>query len=242
MSTNKPRIQAYIQSDLYQQFEQERSQWGVSQSQALERMLLERYQFDNTVNFRQPKQEYDLTWIKVSLGNIRERLTRLEIANNLDDDIAIKLDSEMPSDLPILSNLKSVSELDSSLLSDSGLVASELNSELNGSLLGELDDNLPSELELVASELDSDLELVTSESVTSELDSSLPSELIKGISQRALARRLKCSHTLIGKLEKAGEIGSYTKQHDPAGLEWEFRAGKYYPATEVSSDRQSAIK
>lgn len=43
MATDKPRIQAYVLSKLYQQFESERLTWGLSQSQALERILLERY-------------------------------------------------------------------------------------------------------------------------------------------------------------------------------------------------------
>lgn len=47
MATDKPRIQAYVLSKLYQQFEAERLTWGLSQSQALERILLERYQ-DNS--------------------------------------------------------------------------------------------------------------------------------------------------------------------------------------------------
>lgn len=48
MSTNKPRIQAYVDSSLHQQFEHERSLWDVSQSQALERILLERYQSNSS--------------------------------------------------------------------------------------------------------------------------------------------------------------------------------------------------
>lgn len=48
MATDKPRIQAYVLSKLYQQFEAERLTWGLSQSQALERILLERYQDDSS--------------------------------------------------------------------------------------------------------------------------------------------------------------------------------------------------
>lgn len=43
MTTNKQRIQGYIDLQLFESFETERAVWDISQSQALERILTERY-------------------------------------------------------------------------------------------------------------------------------------------------------------------------------------------------------
>ncbi len=205
MSTQKPRIQAYVQSELYQAFERERSQWGISQSQALERVLSERYQeASNTTQIEhQLINNDDLHWIKVSLGNIRERLTRLEIANNLDDEVAIEIDN----DLPILSNLESVSESklvtsesDGSLPSESELVTSDsdggLPSEL-GLVTGESDSSLPSELELVTGESDGEV-------VTGKLITKLTKNAIRSLSDSPL----ELNKFVICEIDK--EIGRFT--------------------------------
>ncbi|KJH69415.1 hypothetical protein [Aliterella atlantica] len=116
MSTNKLRIQAYVQSELYQQFEQERSQWDVSQSQALERILLERYQHDSGEQAISTRES--VHWIAL-VEDLRKRVERLE------------------SNLP--------SELDSSLPSELESVTSELDSELSDNLPSESTTSLPSE-------------------------------------------------------------------------------------------------
>ena len=92
-------------------------------------------------------------------------------------------------------------------------------------------------------EITNNLESDTSEITNNlESDTSEIADLVKGISQRLLGKRLGCSHTFVAKLRSLGKIGSYSKQHDPDGLEWEFRDGKYYPAAEVSTSRSIAVK
>lgn len=44
MATNKVKIQGYIKRDIFEQFEAERIVWGLSHSQAIERILAERYE------------------------------------------------------------------------------------------------------------------------------------------------------------------------------------------------------
>lgn len=43
MATSKPKVQGYVSRDIFEQFEVDRVAWGLSQSQALERILNERY-------------------------------------------------------------------------------------------------------------------------------------------------------------------------------------------------------
>lgn len=173
MATSKIRVQGYLHNDLYYQFEQERLKWNLTQSQAIERILSDRYQIDNKL-------------IGINASDSKETdSSRLEQIENRIARIESKLFSESPSE--------------SINLSRETLRICESPSEL-------------------------------------------PGDLSKGISQRALARRFNCSHTFIGKLQKLGEIGSYSKQYDPAGIVWEFRDGKYHPTKEVSATCQSAIK
>ena len=128
MSTNKPRIQTYVDASLYQQFEQERSQWGLSQSQAFERILSERYQSDRP---EQLPGDHDLTPLIASINELRLKVSTLE--DELESRLLAKLESRLLGSLP------SESEL---VTSESELVTSELDS----SLPSELDSSLPSEV------------------------------------------------------------------------------------------------
>lgn len=65
MTTSKQRIQAYVDLQLFEAFEAERIEWNISQSQALERILAERYSAK--------KQGLSVDHLALS-----ERVTRLE--------------------------------------------------------------------------------------------------------------------------------------------------------------------
>lgn len=141
MSTTKPRIQAYVQGEIYQQFEQERSQWDLSQSQALERILSERYQLDNkAVNEPDMKVLASVQILDHSLAALRNRVEALELL--LKSPLPISeselVTNESDSELPILSYLKSVGETESELLS-----------ELKNDRDSKLDSKFYSELQLV---------------------------------------------------------------------------------------------
>ncbi len=197
MSTNKPRIQAYIDIDLYNHFEVQRINWGVSQSQALERILADRFQGeqpregvkDIAASFEHEFTQYTfkaLRDLQNEVGEIQDYLRELKYSikqAKLHSSLPSELDSSLPSELDSSLPSESNSELDSSLPSelDSSLPSeldSSLPSELDSSLPSELDSNLPSELDSsLPSELDSSLPSELDSSLPSELDSSLPSEL-----------------------------------------------------------------
>jgi len=166
VSTNKLRIQAYVESNLYQQFENERLSWGVSQSQALERILLERYQHDSGEQVVSTRESVHWTSL---VEDLRKRVERLEsnlpgeLNNNLPGESTSESTSELNNNLPGESTNELPSELGSSL-------PGELPSELDSSLLGESTNELPSEL-------DSSLPGESTNELPSELDSSLPGEL-----------------------------------------------------------------
>lgn len=106
VSTNKPRIQAYVDSRLHEQFEQERSHWGISQSQALERMLAERYQSD-IARDREVASDRDLMPLITSINKLRLQVSNLEdeleerLLNKLESRFSSSLLSELPSKLPV---------------------------------------------------------------------------------------------------------------------------------------------
>ena len=112
-----------------------------------------------------------------------------------------------------------------------------------------IDSKVPSTIDsevpdTVPSTIDSEVPGTVPSTIDSEVPNTVPStiDLSKGISQRSLARRLNCSHAYIGKLQKLGGLDEFTKQSDPDKLHWELRGKKYYPTTEVSSDRVIAVK
>jgi len=57
MGTNKPRIQAYVEQSLFNSFKAEQDAWGMTQSEAIEQILAERY-FSNDLVL--PIQSKDL--------------------------------------------------------------------------------------------------------------------------------------------------------------------------------------
>ncbi len=213
MASSKPKIQGYIEQATFNRFEAYRQESNLSQSQALEKILIKFLGGDRISEIQE--QDYslkmDLQYAITEIEKLQERVRRLEITSNLDGEslgITGNLDSE---------SLGITGNLDSESLGITG--------------------NLESESLGITGNLDSE-----SLGITGNLDSDSLSKLSEGLSQRALAKRLKCSHTLIGKFQKIGQLNSYSKEHDPVGIAWEFRDGKYYPALQVNSDRQSAIK
>ncbi len=202
MASSKPKIQGYIEQATFNRFEAYRQESNLSQSQALEKILIKFLGGDRISEIQE--QDYslkmDLQYAITEIEKLQERVRRLEITSNLD-----------------VESLGNTGNLDSESLGLTG--------------------NLESESLGITGNLDSE-----SLGITGNLDSDSLSKLSEGLSQRALAKRLKCSHTLIGKFQKIGQLNSYSKEHDPVGIAWEFRDGKYYPALQVNSDRQSAIK
>lgn len=113
MATNKQRIQAYIDQQLFDCFEADRLRWNVSQSQALERILAERYNAKVQSNTSYPILE------AIESQNSSEQLTRLEAEirgmvtlnhsrfeqvfnrlNHLEGAVTQLLSSESSSELP----------------------------------------------------------------------------------------------------------------------------------------------
>jgi len=142
MATSKQRIQAYIDQQLFESFEAERVEWNLSQSQALERILAERYQAEkrslatgaNSDRLKWLEDKLiDRTWLNNrSFDEIFNRLGTLE---DIVSQLFRKLDSELPtSDLTSESNSELlVSDLSSE--SNSELPTSNLSSESNSELL-----------------------------------------------------------------------------------------------------------
>ena len=55
-------------------------------------------------------------------------------------------------------------------------------------------------------------------------------ELGDGLSERALALRFRIDKSGISRWKTNPEkLAAYTRDRDPDGLAWGFRAGKYYP-------------
>ena len=212
MSTSKPRIQAYVGSGLYQQFEQDREAWGLSQSQALERILSERYQADKQID------SIDSYVFDLQIKEVCERLNILEKAT-------------FKGEFPPKSTRDYPSEIFGQIVFESSLEA------INQQLLSELPSELESELESVTSELPSELPSEL-ESVTSEL----PSELNLGLSQRALSKRLGCSHAYIGKKEQERIFTSLSASLDPQGISWELKGKKYYPTGKAIASTSADLK
>lgn len=106
MSTKKQRIQAYVEQALFEAFEAERSTWGVSQSQALERILSERYSaFSASMQPGQPLLEERLEKLEQAFNDFRtESLVTFEsFERRLGFFIEVasltnKLSNELPSE------------------------------------------------------------------------------------------------------------------------------------------------
>ena len=172
MATSKQRIQAYIDQQLFESFEAERAAWDISQSQALERILAERY---NTKAIEAPisDSEPKIDRFKTLEGELKRRvaingMVFEEIFQRLNDleGAVSKLASESLATNNSELNSESLTEtkggLDSELPSESlATNNSELNSESLTETKGGLDSELPSE------------SLTTN---NSELDGELPSE------------------------------------------------------------------
>ena len=206
MASVKPKLQGYVREDLFIQFEDERRSLGLSQSQALEKMLLERYQLEPS----KPNPE-SLYWITKSLEDLQARVKRLEITGNPESN----LESNPPSNLESNPESNPPSNLESDSLSN---LPSNLESNLESDSLS----NLPSNLE---SDSLSNLESNPLDKLASE------SKLAKGLGQRALAKRLGCSYQVLGDVTivRNGNIESWSKNQDPQGIGWELRDKKYYP-------------
>lgn len=141
MATSKQRIQAYIDQQLFESFEAERAAWDISQSQALERILAERY---NTKAIEAPisDSEPKIDRFKTLEGELKRRVA---INGMVFEEIFQRL-----NDLE-----GAVSKLASESLATNN---SELNSESLTETKGGLDSELPSEsLTTNNSELDGEL-------------------------------------------------------------------------------------
>ena len=99
MATSKPKIQGYVERSLFDQFETERHHWGLTQSQALERVLAERY--GQTVK---AKEVLDLPLFNL-VQSLKERIDMLE--NLVPTDLPKQLEwitSEITSSSPEITN------------------------------------------------------------------------------------------------------------------------------------------
>lgn len=76
MATDKPKIQGYIAQSLFDQFEAERQQWGLKQSQALERILSERYGQEYNQSSQQSFDQYES--IQKQISNLTSKFVSLE--------------------------------------------------------------------------------------------------------------------------------------------------------------------
>lgn len=217
MSTDKLRVQAYLHSDIYYQFDRERMSLGLTQSQALEKILIERYGAANKPE--NPKPE-SLDWIRSAFKDLQERVSKLE----LDSELFSESFSESVSDTPNEMLSQIIGEINHEVRVSP--LEGELNGELESDSLGKLKGKLESELESdLSSELNSELNSELPGGSSSELNG----ELEHGISQLSLAQRLGCSDRYLRKLEKQGKLLEWSKQKDPDQISWELRNKKYYP-------------
>lgn len=77
MATSKPKLQGYIDQQLFDQFEIEQRQWGLTQSQALERILAERYGRVHDEDRQRYSPQLSLHSLDKSLLNLEELVSKL---------------------------------------------------------------------------------------------------------------------------------------------------------------------
>lgn len=137
MSTDKLRVQAYLHSDIYYQFDKERMTLGLTQSQALEKILIERYDVANKTE--NPKPE-SLDWIRSAFEDLQERVSKLE----LDSELFGESFSESVSDTSneILSQIIGEINHEVRVRQLEGEPESELEGEPEGELFSELDSTI----------------------------------------------------------------------------------------------------
>lgn len=122
-------------------------------------------------------------------------------------------------------------------------VVNRTTSELKSVLL----DNLPKqkeELEVSPGQLDLlKEEPESAHAESSSLLSSIPSELLSGLSSRAIERRFKqkqsISRNTIDSHRSQPDFIEWSAAHDPEGIAWEYRDKKYYPIQNATSDSPS---
>jgi hypothetical protein len=224
MTTTKPKIQGYIDQKLADQFEAERQAWGLTQSQALERILAERY------GMRQSREG-------ITSNPPSDLLSNLE---GITSDIYAKLDYGLLAIRDsINSRLNAIVENKLAGMLDNRLA--ELNNEAN--------DRLDAKLASLERSQDSLNKLCfycfglaftrigRLEQIASPPAKEVPESSPGGISQRALGRRLGVSKATVGKRrDNPEELAAYTKERDPDGIAWRFEGGKYYPVQACPSN------
>ena len=178
MPSNKPKLQGYVDQSLFDKFQDERLRWNISQSEALEKILSERYYV--IVPSEKPTEFLAdrISKIEQTLLEYAARIRILENCSNPPSESrSDTLDSNPPSNLDgdtYISNPPSESRsdtLDSNPPSnlDGDTYISNLSSE---SLSDTLDSNPPSE-----SLSDTYISNPPSESLSDTLDSNPPSNL-----------------------------------------------------------------
>lgn len=193
MATSKPRIQAYVEQYLFDCFKGEQEAWGLTQSEALERILAERYGKVSPMTTEPPipylndrLQSLEKT-LAVQLGindDLLHRLERLENLLTLNSKSPVsegelldgEVESESNSKLPVLDYL----ENQESKQVNSDLPLSNSEGELpSESLFSEL---VVSESELHSSDSSSDLpsEFLPSESIVSNSELSISDSRVSG--------------------------------------------------------------
>jgi hypothetical protein len=174
MASVKPKLQGYVREDLFIQFEDERRSLGLSQSQALEKMLLERYRLEPS----KPNPE-SLCWITKSLEDLQARVKRLEITGNPESDSLSNLESDSPSNLESNPKSNPPSNLESDSLSNPlSNLESDSPSNLESNPKSNPKSNPPSNLE--SDSLSNPLSNLESDSLSnplSNLESDSPSNL-----------------------------------------------------------------
>ena len=174
MATSKPKIQGYVERSLFDQFETERHHWGLTQSQALERVLAERY--GQTVK---AKEVLDLPLFNL-VQSLKERIDMLE--NLVPTDLPKQLEwitSEITSSSPeitsdtleITSNSPEITNDTPEITSSSPEITND-TPEITSSSPEITSTDLPKQLEWITSEITSSSPEITND--TPEITSSSP--------------------------------------------------------------------
>lgn len=141
MTTEKIRIQAYVERSLFERFEAERKDWHTSQSQGLERLLSERYgiNIDNPNSERLERLERQYQELAHQLEGLK-----LIVFGNQTNDLA-KIYVTSPDDW-FSESPGEVLEQDSELLSEHPVPQSANDPQRASELLSESPELISSEL------------------------------------------------------------------------------------------------
>ena len=129
MATSKPRIQAYVEQSLFDSFKAEQDAWGLTQSEALERILAERYGRKDDVETS--SNQLEQSFLEGRLDRLDKLLQSLDRSFHFLSSRVSYLERKVAGELPSES-LVSDSELPTGELPSESLVS---DSELSGKLV-----------------------------------------------------------------------------------------------------------